>query len=500
MALIKSETSKLPHWNIRESSCVRHQLPKIVKTPEIDYDNLQLLCNIPGLTLSDDASDKEAHARFMQTYKQIFAHKLSKTKFSVPTKSVHTFRMNAGELQGMGKQLALISKPDNKLARKVNSKTAHSGTIRELCNVLPSQRKKEEHKSTRKATISTLRHILRKSPLERTTSDNDQIFSILQTFDFFVNNVDPAVLKLLSSVACLEVWKDVNFYVYGKTGVHMVLKGSVTPVLKPYTLADGEGVYPKPSVSFGESSEEDASQVRLFPGDCFGSWFQCEEPYTKDLSVLTAEPNCEFMKISAANYQHVITQMKHKEQTEKLNLLMSCDQYKTWPRQPLLSVAACIEWVSFPPNTVLVSEGNKSPFIGFIQSGKCALLRKLLVRRNSQTGQTEKQVVMGELGQHDSFAEISCLLDESVSCSIVTTTHVRLGIIQPEKAKGLDEVTRQLMVQSSSRNMEHLTMEDIQNEYLQQEQRRKWNAFKQEQVLKVVKGQGSRHKLGTWAK
>jgi hypothetical protein len=44
-------------------------------------------------------------------------------------------------------------------------------------------------------------------------------------------------------------------------------------------------------------------------------------------------------------------QIKQREHTEKVNLLLSCGQYKLWPRQPLLQVAELIEWISYPPNT-----------------------------------------------------------------------------------------------------------------------------------------------------
>lgn len=46
-----------------------------------------------------------------------------------------------------------------------------------------------------------------------------------------------------------------------------------------------------------------------------------------------------------------LQQIKQREHTEKVNLLLSCGQYKLWPRQPLLQVAELIEWLDYPPNT-----------------------------------------------------------------------------------------------------------------------------------------------------
>lgn len=57
-----------------------------------------------------------------------------------------------------------------------------------------------------------------------------------------------------------------------------------------------------------------------------------------------------------AIYRHNVVcvwlqQIKQREHTEKVNLLLSCGQYKLWPRQPLLQVAELIEWLDHPPNT-----------------------------------------------------------------------------------------------------------------------------------------------------
>ena len=53
-----------------------------------------------------------------------------------------------------------------------------------------------------------------------------------------------------------------------------------------------------------------------------------------------------------------LQQIKQREHTEKVNLLLSCGQYKLWPHQPLLQVAELIEWISYPPNT-----GNSDIYI-----------------------------------------------------------------------------------------------------------------------------------------
>lgn len=43
---------------------------------------------------------------------------------------------------------------------------------------------------------------------------------------------------------------------------------------------------------------------------------------------------------------------------------------------------------------------------------------------------------MGKLTTSDSFAEISLLKGEPITCSVVTATPVELGVITPDKVTG----------------------------------------------------------------
>ena len=43
---------------------------------------------------------------------------------------------------------------------------------------------------------------------------------------------------------------------------------------------------------------------------------------------------------------------------------------------------------------------------------------------------------MGKLGMSDSFAEISLLEEEPITCSIVTATDMELGVVKPERLHG----------------------------------------------------------------
>lgn len=39
---------------------------------------------------------------------------------------------------------------------------------------------------------------------------------------------------------------------------------------------------------------------------------------------------------------------------------------------------------------------------------------------------------MGKMGPSDSFAELSLLLDEPITCSVITATDIEMGIVRPE--------------------------------------------------------------------
>lgn len=68
-----------------------------------------------------------------------------------------------------------------------------------------------------------------------------------------------------------------------------------------------------------------------------------------------------------------------------------------------------------------------------------------------------RQVVMGKLGVDQSFAELSLLNEEPMTCSIITCTDVVLGTISPEDLYSLDETTLELLQQSCQPTFDSLT-------------------------------------------
>ncbi|KAK7481666.1 hypothetical protein BaRGS_00027039 [Batillaria attramentaria] len=504
MALVPvdKKDKKYP-WNIKDTNKPRSKLPAISKTPTVDYNTLQWLCSIRGHASRDNPmSSMEAHQMFMENYHKMFVPEPKKIGFPVHTEKRAVAGKSSTQSESAHATVGRTTEDEKRPGRKDNPQEEFTHNIKDYLPLLHKERKSEDPEAIRTENMKTLRRVLRKLPFERTATDNDKIFSILKTFHFFADNISNSVLKELCVVAQLESWKETDFTVFGNTGLHMVLRGKVAPLTEPYVytgLEDDELDLRSPTPLL-----EDTDTV-LEVGDCFGTLQKIEgkEASTRLLSVKTVDANCEFLKISVSDYARVIEQIRQREQTEKLNLLLSCQQYGLWPRQPLIQVANLIEWISYPPNTVIVSEGYKAPFIGFIKSGECHVLRQVDVLHTLCNGKKEKrtkQVVMGKLGPSDSFAEISLLLEEPITCSIVTATDVSMGVVRPERIRDLDEVTIQLFKQCNTRTFGNLTKEDIQNEYMQQEQKRAWNEFKHGMVVDVINAQGIRPGYGKWAK
>ncbi|KAL3858580.1 hypothetical protein ACJMK2_008854 [Sinanodonta woodiana] len=502
MSLVKVKEQSVRPWNSAGARRIRLKLPSLQETPTIDYDKLKWLCGIEGLKgRNDKKSTDEAHMVFMDSYEDIFVKKPKKVGFPIHTEkrseqhktSLESFTHNAtGKTSSVDKTVAGKEYPIDELTYD----------IRDYLPLLHKQRKSEDPDTIRAENIRTLRRLAKKLPFERTADDNDKMFNILQTFPFFKENIPENVLKELCVIAVLETWKDQSFTVFGNTGLHLILKGTVTPLTHPYlnkgTEEDQNLRTPTPLI-INEPEEF------LTVGDCFGTLQKVEgrDQSSKVYSVMTKDPHCEFLKIPSSRYAKVIEQIQQRENTEKINLLLSCGQYKLWPTQPLEKVASLIEWIKYPPNTVLVSEGYQAPFMGFIKVGYCHVLRMVEVMQALPNGKRErrsKQVVMGKLGPSDSFAELSVLLNEQITCSIVTETKVELGIIRPDRLQELDEVTIQLFKQSNTRTFGNLTKNNIQEEYVQQELKREWNEFKHSIVMDVINSRGIRPGYGKWAK
>ncbi|KAK2164336.1 hypothetical protein LSH36_65g00001 [Paralvinella palmiformis] len=508
MALVRFDDNEIQSsWTKRDKKSTRYKIPDDVEKPVIDYDKLKMLCNIKGLKdNSGNETSAEAHQEFMKKYHTVFVdpHKTKTLPKYLENMSDHKASMLSLGTGTIGNSKSVVA-GESTLAHKPGSKPKPpepelSHDIRQHLASLHKERKNEDPKAILADRIKMLRRILRKLPFERTAQEAEQVYEAVKHFDILSSQMSPQVLKELCVVAQIDSWKDADITIFGNTGLHMILKGSVRPNFHPYLKQRGM------KMEFNLPTPEPQPDLpALSIGECFGTLEKVpdRDANSRILTVTTLEMNCEFLKISTSDYQRVKEQIRTRELSEKSNLMKTCKTYKMWTEQPLLKVADLFEWIQFSPNTVLASEGYMSPFIGIIKSGECHVLRQVEAWHHLSNGKKEKstkQVVMGQLGPTDSFGEVSIIGDEPMNCSIVTSTKVELACIEPPKLKILDDVTVQLLMQSGERTFADITQDEIYEEYIEQELKRRWNEYKHNVVVEVINSKGIRPGYGKWSK
>ncbi|XP_074644693.1 cyclic nucleotide-binding domain-containing protein 1-like [Tubulanus polymorphus] len=481
----------------------------------VDYQTLNWLVQLDGLSDGYNrlCSTDEAHSTFMNNYKRMllpnskpkplpqYAISKSSAKNVLSETSLHS--NSTSKSVAAGSLLTIDqSTPRDQTGEPLQETFTHN--ISDYLIRLHRQRKSEKPEAIKRDGIKNMRKILRKLPFDRNVSENHTLFNILKSYPMLSKQVNDDQLKELCMVAQLETWKTPEFTIFGNSGFHLILKGSVRALSHQYyrLLHESELGFTSPVPFDRETDNENLPKLKV--GDCFGTLKKIEgrATNTRVLSVVTSEP-VELLKISASDFHRTMEQMNTRDQTEKVNLLQSCPSYKMWTRQPLLAVGNLITWKTFPANTVIVTEGFKAPFLGYIKSGMCHVLRQaetIHTLRNGKKERRTKQVVMGNLGPSESFGEISVLNDEPITCSIVTAKSTVIGVIFPARLSELNDITRQLLLQSSQKTFGQVTQEEIHDEYMKQELKREWNEFKHSIVVDVINGRGIRPGHGKWAK
>ncbi|XP_033126095.1 cyclic nucleotide-binding domain-containing protein 1-like isoform X2 [Anneissia japonica] len=435
----------------------------------------------------------------MENYHQMFIDARATPKISLGRADGISLMSATNLSTGMLSTLSNLKDQNKKGSRP--EEISHE--IKDHLMLLHKERKIADPEVIKTNRIKDLRRLLKKLPFERSGEDNKIIYKHLKAFPLIANQITAKELKEVCAVVTLDIWRDEEYTVFGNTGFYIILKGSVLAQTDPWIhLKNKQANKPPRNVT---SFLLDKGLPELGVGDCFGSLERIEgqEINSQVLTLKTKTVPCEFLKVSSNDYKRISQQLKEKDLMEKSNLVQPCEAYKLWPRQSLQMLAELIEWVSYPENTVLVSEGFMCPFIGFIKSGECHVLRQVEVNHKLRNGKEEKrlkQVVMGKLTTSQSFGEISVLEAEAITCSIVTATDVTLGVITPERITELDETTQSLLLQSNERTFGNLSKEEIYTEYVDQELQREWNQFKHGVVVNVINSTGIRPGCGKWSK
>ncbi|XP_071957962.1 cyclic nucleotide-binding domain-containing protein 1-like [Antedon mediterranea] len=507
MSILKSTDKKANDgtWSSRKPRQTRHKIissnhdgREELNDQVIDYDKLRWLCCQDEPSGDKDSSTPSVcdHSLFMQYYHQMFVNAKATPKTVVEQGDTHSLLAATNISTGCLSTLSNHEKKETPPAEVI------SHEIKDHMALLHKERKIADPEVIKKNRIKDLRRLLRKLPFERSSEDNKVIFKHLKAFPVLSSQTTTKELKEICSVVTLDVWKDDDYTVFGNTGFYIVLKGSVVAQTDPWIRLKAKNEV-KPTRNTTFLLERDLPELGV--GDCFGclEGIEGEEVNSQILTVKTNTLPCEFLKVSSNDYKRISQQLKEKDLTEKCNLVQPCESYKLWPRQSLLKLAELIEWAFFPENTVLVTEGVLCPFIGFIKSGECHVLRQVEVNHKLRNGKEEKrlkQVVMGKLTTSQSFGEISVLEEDTITCSIVTATDVTLGIITPEKISELDETTRSLLLQTNKKTFGNLSKDEIYTEYIEQELQREWYQFKQGVVVDVINSSGIQPGCGKWSK
>ncbi|KAL9975123.1 hypothetical protein ACROYT_G012241 [Oculina patagonica] len=485
----------------------RHPLPKLVGLPDINYSGLQWLCGIEGLGERDRPSTSEAHEFFLANYPKMFNRPRQQT-LHLSLDSTQQRKLNYMDGQLLKAQETKI--PHDKglfphWCKGFNPSISH--------NISDHLSKLHKHSVITMSPdgllnmrIKAIKRVLRKQPFERKSKDNEALFKHLQYFPELADQVPNHVLKELCSVAQLDKCPEEEYTVFGHTGLHLILRGSV---MSESSLAfspvntDQDTEFASPA-SIPEEDELQTIKEKLSVGQCFGTLSKDEgrEPNSGLPSVVSLEP-CEFLKISTSDYARVIQIIQAREEEQKLSLAKVCKLFNNWPLLSLKKIAGLIKWRKFPPGQVLVSEGERCEVIGFIKKGDCLLRRYIEVAHTFPNGKKEqrtKSVMIGRLSPGDSFGESTVIKGLPMPCSVITDTPVQIGTISTLDVHDLDEVTRSLLSQSYSAMDANLTEDEIQKKYIEQEKEKEWFRFKNKVVSNVLHHRGILPGYSKWSR
>ncbi|XP_033614864.1 cyclic nucleotide-binding domain-containing protein 1 [Fukomys damarensis] len=448
-------------------------IPSLKMSKQINYGQLDALCHIRSIHHSwSSCTAVSAHSAFIKQYPKIFLHK--------KTRLPKIFKQEPKRKPSEAKE-GSQNQPEDSHNIAVHIKKAHGGYASYGQKGSPE-------------TFEEFLHILKKLPVNRTTHEHNIVWKTLKTVPDLASQLNDDHLKTLSKNIISETWVKGSI-VFGNDGFYVILKG----LARPYTgLCENlteesdltASIIPQISVVFDEGLKTyPTAEIFLPPHDLmlrqwstFGSLEETPDVKleTRLLSVV-AEDDCEILKIPAKDYAKLKLEKAKLENIHKMKLICNCPYYEEWPTLSICELTALIKWKKFPAGHVIVESGNVISFVAYINYGYCKIYRSIigLVKLPSnKIKKTRKLVYVGKLKEKESFGEISVLLQVPFTYTIVAGKDVEMAIIEDKDIFELDEVTQKLMLQTAKPTFEHLTDEDVKNEYLQKEQQKEWKDFK----------------------
>ncbi|KAK1172094.1 cyclic nucleotide-binding domain-containing protein 1 isoform X1 [Acipenser oxyrinchus oxyrinchus] len=442
----------------------------------IDYCQLETACQINGLQNKHNLhTTDEAHDLFMNAYPNIFL----KPKMKLP------------RIPFKEKKIVI-----SKGMSDVTEEDSHD--IRIHLEKLQRRRKVVDLAFVYRNQISCLLKILKKIPAERTQTEQQDVYKVLKVFPDIAAQISNREMKQVSKIVILESWEK-RHTIFGNNGFYVILKGSVRPVTLPYKKLLGE-----PYLAGTHSPLVSSCNKVLTVGCCFGTLEKIPncELNSKRLAVI-AEEDCELLKISNRDYARIKAEIAARDPVQNQELILHCPFYQQWPRLSINKLATLIEMRKLPAGYVLVKEGEVSPFAGYIKSGQSNILRDIgafVKRPLGKLGIRVKHVIICKLTENESFGEVSILLNQPSTCTIVTETEVELGVILPSALQSLDSVTQALILQTAQPIFAELTQEEINKKYLSQEKQKEWEHFKHKVIWEALHYNGIRPGSGKWVR
>ncbi|XP_035269844.1 cyclic nucleotide-binding domain-containing protein 1 isoform X1 [Anguilla anguilla] len=416
----------------------------------IDYTHLEALCGVSGLGDggSDSKSTEEAHKDFMSSYQKIFL----RPKKVIPR----------------------VPLPSNCRPVQVPVRGRRGGS-----NASWDMRQSQGHsRQARDHLIGQTLRALRKLPIERSLADQQAIRRTLNAFPCLSTLLSNQELQQISSIAILESWEREQT-IFGHNGLHLVLRGTVRLYSHEATKTDTMGV-----------------------GGCFGSLEEqdTDEAHADAQHAVTLD-NCEILRIPRAAYAKLQQEIEAQNSALRESIVQSCPFYLHWHKLSIKKLSDLIQMRQLPANHVLVREGEVCPFVTYIRTGECNILRDIEgvpKREPGKKGNRVKYVVVGKLGPGASFGETSVLLDQPSPCSVVTATEVKMGVILPSDLKGLDSVTRSLIEQTEQPAYGKLSQEQMNKMYVAQERQKEWLHIKRRVLRDALFYNGIVQGCGKW--
>ena len=485
----------------------------------IDYDQLKKL-NSSAASLSTKRDDfQERHEKLMKSFDSIFL-KPEKILPGIPNQPTKAFQLGHAHIKRPKSRFAAYREKfttddhpdpptqfDDRLSHDVRYYTTRKSRKRGEDG--PS--KTEDIIFNKERNVATLLGLMKKFPFERSRKEQRKIYRLLRVLCptelssmLEDKKAQYPVIKELASVATLDTYHDTGLTVFGNTGLYMVLRGSLYPQTLPCLRGDDEP---------GKTGAEDfpcptpilrRKYVRkLTPGEWFGTLKKIEgrEINSKVLTLITLEP-CQFLKISISDYQRILTRIKQRIQNEKMSVIQPVSPYNKWAGMSVGKLAALVEWKTFPAGSVVMDEGEISPYIVFIRHGKCQVFRQVEAVKTLPNGRKRrifKNVLMGELNEGDCLGEYSIMEQKPFTCTVVATTELDAGVIYPQKLDELDVTIRTLLAQSVQPKFAYITEDEIHANFIQQEMKDDWNQLKHRVLLQTINHCGIRPGYGKWS-